>query len=156
MEFYVWSVDTGIKMGYGFRFFIVDDDDSLHLIPMARFNRLLDWDPDECLPEFAGQKKRCALVVLEVKGRTPLEIYHIDYIMLSFDAQGRIDKPEYERVSHLAIRSFSPDLGDEQPGNIIDAGRQFNRRRYENEVRWNPTPAIEYAIDNAIFGDHYF
>ena len=143
-------------MGYGFRIFFVEDDDSLHPIPRARFDRLLNFDQDESIPEYAGEKKRCAIIVLEVKGKTPLEIYHIDYIRLSFDAKGRIDKPEFDRVSHLAVQSFSPDLGDEQSGNVIDANRQFNQRRYEHEVLWNPTPEIEYAIGEAIFSDSNF
>ncbi len=143
-------------MGYGFRFFIVDDDDSLHRIPMARLNRLLNFDPHECFPEYAGEKKRCALIVLEVEGKIPPEIDHVDYIMLSFDAKGRIDKSELDRASHLAVQSFSPELKDEQSGNVIDARRQFYRRRYENEVRWHPTLDIEYAIGKAIFSDSLF
>jgi hypothetical protein len=143
-------------MGYGFRIFFVEDDDSLHPIPRARFDRLLNFDPDESIPEYAGQIKRCAIIVLEVKGRTPLENYHIEYIRLSFDAKGRIDQSEFKRVSHLAVQSFSPDLGDEQSGNIIDAHREFNKRRYENEVRWHPTPEIEYAIGEAIFSESPF
>lgn len=134
----------------------MEDDDSLHLIPMARFNRLLNFDPDECFPEYAGQKKRCAIIVLEVESKTPIEIDHIDYIRLSFDAKGRIDKSELNRASHLALQSFSPELEDKQSDNLIDGRRHFYKRRYENEVRWHPTPEIEYAIGKVIFNYNPF
>jgi hypothetical protein len=143
-------------MGYGFRIFFVEDDVSLHPVPMARFNRLLNFDPDESIPEYAGQKKRCAIVVLEVEGKTPIGIDHIDYIRVSFDERGRIDQSEFKRVSRLAVESFSPELGNEQEDNIIDARREFNKRRYEHEVRWHPTPEIEYAIGEAIFSESPF
>ena len=155
-SFYLWSADTGTKMGYGFRIFVLEDNDSLHPIPMARFNRLLNFEPDECFPEYAGQKKRCAIVVLEVEGKTPIDIDHIDYIKVAFDTKGRIDQSEFKRVSQLAVESFSLDLGDKQEGNIIDARREFSKRRYENEVRWRPTPKIEHAIGQAIFSDSPF
>lgn len=143
-------------MGAGFRCFIVDDDDSLHRIPTARFNRLLNGEAGESLPEYSGKQKRCALVILEVDGRTPLHIDHIDYVILYFDAQGCLDKSELRRAAHLAVQSMPPLFADEQPGTVIDARSHFYRRRYENEFRWEPTPEIEFAIRKAIFRDSPF
>lgn len=145
-------------MGLGIRIFIVDDDESLHRLPLTRFQRLLDADSDECLPQYSGKQMRCAMVVLDVSGRKPLHIKHIDYLVLHFDSNGRFDRNALIRETRLAFECFSPlsksDLTDSLiDDSLIDARNYFSKKRYENEFKWKPTPGIDRAIKNAIFKD---
>jgi hypothetical protein len=55
-------------MGVSVRVFLVDDNDSLQRIPMAKLDRLLHFDRIERLQRFAGKRVRCAMVFSEVAG----------------------------------------------------------------------------------------
>lgn len=138
-------------MGIGFRVFLVDDDDTLYRLPMARYRRLRQRDPRESLPQYAGKRVRCAMVAVEVEGRKPLAITRIDYSMLAFDSEGRIDKTELEKMARHAIESLPLYREEKDSGKVIDARGQFAKRRYEHEFKWKPTPAIQGAIVAAIF-----
>jgi hypothetical protein len=47
----------GFVMGVSVRVFLVDDNDSLQRIPMAKLDRLLHFDRIERLQRFAGNRK---------------------------------------------------------------------------------------------------
>ena len=79
-------------MGITCRVFIVDDNDSLQRLSMAKLDRLLRFDKRVTLLQHAEKRIRCAMAILEVAGRRVRTIRHIDYFMLPFDAKGRIDK----------------------------------------------------------------
>jgi len=76
-------------MGIGLRIFLVNDDDSLERLAVARYERLLRRDPKERLPQYAGKRVRYALVAYEVENRIPVEILKIEYNYLSLDSEGR-------------------------------------------------------------------
>jgi hypothetical protein len=139
-------------MGTGVRVFVIDDDGSLKRIPMARYERLRRHEPEGRFPEYAGRRVRCAMVLLQVAGRVPLSIERIDYYLLPFDDGGFIDTTEEEKEARLAVEIL-PAIGyEERSGQVINARRQFAKRRYEHEFKWRPTPAIQAAIVAAIFG----
>ena len=48
------------------------------------------------------------MVFLEVAGRQVLSIRNIDYLVLQFDAKGRIDKKEWERGMRLGMDLLPP------------------------------------------------
>ncbi len=100
-------------MGIGIRIFLVDDYDSVQRISLARLERLLHFDRKESLPQYAGKRIRCAMVILEVTWRQVLSIRNVDYFLLPFDGDGRIDKKEWERGMHLGM-DLLPPLGVEQ------------------------------------------
>jgi hypothetical protein len=91
-------------------------------------------------------------VVLDTAGRKALSIIHIDYYMLSFDTEGRIDATELEKEARLAVELLPPYTNGEGSKHVIDARSQFARRRYEHEFKWTPTPEIRAAIVSEIFG----
>ena len=62
-------------MGLSFRVFFFDDDDSMHRISLARYERL--FRGEERLSQYAGKRVRCAMAVVEVEGRTPVSIARI-------------------------------------------------------------------------------
>lgn len=91
------------------------------------------------------------MVVLEVAGRKPISMSHIDYYMLTFDDQGRVDPGELEKEARLAVQILPPYTDEEQSGRVIDARSHFAKRRYEHEFKWTPTPEIQAAIVSEIF-----
>ena len=125
-------------MGMSVRVFLVDDNDSLQRISMARLDRLLHFDRRESLPQYAGKRVRCAMAFLEVAGRRVLAIQNIEYSILTFDAKGRIDKKEWEKgmrlgMELLPLAGCTPDITSE------------NR---ENDARGNTTRS--FPIDCSI------
>ena len=137
-------------MGIGYRVFFFDENDGLRPISMARYNRLRRREPGERLEEYARKRVRCALVILGVEGRKPIGIEHVDYMIVPFDGEGRLDATELERRAKLAVQSLPPYMHDEE-GHLIDARSRFARKRYEREFTWKPTPDIQAAIVAAIF-----
>ena len=85
-------------MGISLRIFLVKDNDFLQRLPLAQYDRLLQRDPNESLPQFAGKQVRYALVVLDLVNRRPVETLRIQYSLLSFDSGGRIDAAEGEKI----------------------------------------------------------
>jgi hypothetical protein len=139
-------------MGLSIRIFIVDEDDSLHRLALARYERLLRDDPAESIPEYAGKRVRYALIVVDLVNRRPVEIVHAEFSWLSFDFEGRLDRSEKEKVARLAMEAIPPLFGDEDSERLVDARHRFAKKRYDSEYRWKPSSDIEAAIINAIFG----
>jgi hypothetical protein len=139
-------------MGLGLRIFFVNDDDSLQRLSLAKFERLRRRDPGERLSQYAGKRVRYALVVLETVNRKPVEINLVQYSYLPFDSQGRIDAAEREKQASLAGEMAAPAHMEQHPGQVIDARHRFAKRRYDDHYSWTPSPEIESAIVEAIFG----
>ena len=137
-------------MGTGCRLFLVDDNDSLRRLSMARLDRLLHFAPGESFPQHAGKRMRCAMVVVEVEGRQVLAIQSIQYSMMTFDGKGRIDKEEWERGMRLGMELVPPLTNGQHPKQVIDAQHRFAKRRYEHEFKWKPSRKVEEAIARAI------
>ncbi len=91
------------------------------------------------------------MVVLELAGRKPISMIHIDYYMLAFDDEGYIDPAELEKEARLAVEALPPYIDEEQSGRVIDARSHFAKKRYEHEFKWTPTPEIQAAIVSEIF-----
>lgn len=139
------------NMGIGLRVFLIDDNDSLQRLSIARYDRLFLEGSGERLPQYAGKRMRCALVVLDVLGRKPLVIRAIDCSILAFDADGCLDSEEFQRQMRLGMESMPPILEKRPSGQVIDAGHQFAKKRYHQEFKWKPSPKIKESIFRAIF-----
>jgi hypothetical protein len=133
-------------MGVSIRVFLVDDNDSLQRIPMAKLDRLLHFDRRESLQQYAGKRVRCAMAFSEVAGRRVLSIRNIDYFWLSFDDKGRIDKKEWEKGMRLGMELLPSIPDGESPKQVINAQHRFAKRRYEHEFKWKPSRKVEEAI----------
>jgi len=96
-------------MGISLRIFLVNDDDSIQRLALSRYDRLLERDPKERLPQYAGERVRYALAVVDLVDREPVEILRIQYSYLSFDSEGRIDPAEGEREARLLLEIFPPE-----------------------------------------------
>ncbi len=140
------------EMGVGLRIFLVNDDDTIKRLPLVRYERLVRRDPQEIMPQYAGKRVRYAEVAVELEQRKPVEILRLQYFILPFDSEGRIDAAEREKEMRLAVDVLPPYTKDEDLGDVIDARHFFAKKRYDNEYRWRPTPEIEAEILRAIFG----
>jgi hypothetical protein len=139
-------------MGIACRVFLVDDNDSLQRISMARLDRLLHFDRVESLGQYAGKRVRCAMAFSEVAGRRILAIRNINYFWLSFDDKGQINKEEWEKGMRLGMELLPSILDGEYPKQVINAQHRFAKRRYEHEFKWKPSRKMEEAIAAAILG----
>ena len=139
-------------MGLGTRIFIVNDDDTLKRMPMKRYHRLFRRHPEERFLEYADDRIRYVLAVLELKNRKPVEILRIQYSYLAFDQKGRLREDERERAARLSMVMIKPSLPEQEPNHIIVAGYKFAKKRFDREFRWEASPEIETAIFKAIFG----
>ena len=138
-------------MGIGCRVFLIDDNDSLQRISMAKLDRLLHFDRAQSLPQYSGKRVRCAMAFVELAGRKVLAIKNIDYSLLPLDDKGRIDKKEWERGMRLGVDLLPSILDGEYPKQVINAQHRFAKRRYEHEFKWKPSRKVEEAIVAAIF-----
>jgi len=149
-------------MGIGLRIFLVSDDDSIKRLPYARYERLLQRDPEVRYPHYAGKRVRYVEVAIEFEYRKPVKILRISYFVLLFDSEGMIDIVEMEKESRLATEAYPlftnselPDGISEFPNGIIDARYLFARKRLNYEYRWKPTREIDAAVVKAIFGENF-
>jgi hypothetical protein len=138
-------------MGIGIRVFLVDDNDSVQRLPLARLERLLHFDRRESLPQHAGKRVRCAMVFLQMAGKQVLSIRNIDYLLLTFDDKGRIDKKEWEKGMRLGMDLLPPSFKEDNSKQVINASHRFARRRYEHEFKWKPSRKVEEAIVGLVF-----
>ena len=106
------------------RIFFVNDDDSIQRFPLARFERLMERDPKERLPKYAGKRVRYVKVALELKQRKPVGILQILYLILPFDSEGRVDAAEQERERRLGVEMMPPTL-DRASKQVIEAQHRF-------------------------------
>ena len=140
-------------MGLSIRIFIVEDDDTIKRLPLARFERLLNRDPDERLSRYAGKRVRYALIVVELVKRKPIEIVKDEFAYLDFDEEGRFKEPAYDKDDSSAFDMLDfISLEQQQDRRVIDARHKFARKRYFDKNRWEPTDEIIVAIGEAIFG----
>jgi hypothetical protein len=139
-------------MGTGLRIFLLNDDDSLESLPLAKFERLRRGDPKESLPQYAGKRVRYALVVVEMENRRPVDIAMVQHSYLYFDSKGRIDPVEGEKAATLAVSLVPPSPKEGQIGGVINAHHRFAKKHYERRYTWTPTPEIIDSIAAAIFG----
>jgi hypothetical protein len=140
-------------MGISLRIFLVNDDDSIQRFPLARFERLIQRDPKERLPQYAGKRVRYVEVALELEQRKPVGILRVLYLIMPFDAEGRVDAAEQEKEQRLGIDMIPPMLPDRDSSQVVEALHRFAKKRFDNEYRWKSTQEIELAIMEDIFGN---
>ena len=138
-------------MGIGSRIFLVNDDDSVQRLSMAKFERLHRRDPEERLPEYAGKRVRYVFVILEIENRKPIDIILVQHSYLPLDSEGRIDTVEMEKAASLAVDIVPPLLSEQRSGRTINARYKFARKRYYDQYKWTPSREIQEAIVKAIF-----
>jgi transposase len=142
-------------MGLSIRVFIVEDDDTIKRLPMIRFERLLNRDPNEKLSKYAGKRVRYALIVVDLVNRRPIEIVKDEFAYLNFDDEGRLELSEHEQAESLAFDMLNFFSLKQKDKRVIDARHKFAKKRYFDKYRWEPSDEIIAAISEAIFGKFF-
>ena len=133
-------------MGFGFRVFIIDEEDQLKQIPTTRFDRIRDRDPKESLPQYKNSRIRYAMVILGLENRKPVSILRIYYNYLVIDSEGLVDQKFLDTEGQVAI-SMMPSIPlPGEPANVVHASDKFAQKRFENEFTWTPSFEVEQAI----------
>ena len=138
-------------MGLSIRVFIVEDDDTIKRLPLARYERLLNRDPDERLSRYAGKQVRYALIVADLFNRRPIDIVEDEFGFLFFDDEGRLKVSELGKEESIAFDMLAPLLSDQTNSQVIDARHKFAKKRYFDKFSWTPTDEIVVGIAEAIF-----
>ena len=142
-------------MGDTLRIIVVHSDDSLRRIPNTRFNRLKDGDPYERFPEYAGERVRCVEIIAHLHQRQPVTILRIIYPILTFDADGRLDRRRNDEE-----RKVDGDMWNAHLGYILgDVSKEESQREQEYfttlrdlKFRWIPDERLERKIKEFAFG----
>jgi len=135
-------------MGTGVRVFFIGTDNSVRKVPLSKFERLYDNRSDECFEEYAGERVRCAMVFVRLENRKPAEIIHVDYFIVPFKMDGRVDQKERERGMSLVMQSLDlspPEAEPENQHNVINAMPRIFKKKYDEEFKWEPTD-VELAM----------
>jgi|SRR6266566_3431138 len=133
-------------MGIGVRAFFVTDA-GVSRVPFSRVERLLCGDPQEIMLGCAGQRIRCALAYIEFVNRRAMAVRHVDYLVLPFASDGRLDQAERQRGQALIMASaqtWSSTVSEP----VVEFGPHLAARRYRIEFKSVPT-AVEV---NALVG----
>lgn len=139
-------------MGIGARVFFVEDDNRLKRISFKRWENLVrNGEEAKPFPEYAGQKVRCALVVLKVENRKPVEITALECTYLHFGDEGCLDQAQRHREEQCAVDVLDTMFAPEPPKEgVIDARQRFLEKQIAAQ-RWEPTREIVLAIKEIIF-----
>jgi hypothetical protein len=129
----------------------INDDDSIRRLPLAKYERLMNRDSIERIPEYAEKRVRYAEVALDLEQRKPVEILRIEYFLMTFDSTGRIDRAERDKESQLAMDVLPTCYLNKENGNVVDARHVFAKRQYDHRYRWTPTPEMEQKILDFVF-----
>jgi hypothetical protein len=131
-------------MSLGTRVMFVDDD-RITRVSLRRFERLFQGDPTETMPECAGQRVRCAVVYVDLTMRKPTGVARVDYMVLTFGPDGRLDEAKQyregalvgEMMGRAVVRASEP---------VVEFGPYLAGRQYRTEFKWEPTAQQAEAV----------
>ena len=138
-------------MGVGIKIFFIDENDSITKIPISRFERMRDRDPDEALPQYKDSKIRYAEVTISMKNRKPSVIRQMTCGYLKFDDKGLVDRAFLDAEIQTAMSMISIPLSRDDADNVIQAKGRFAKKRFQQEFRWTPSLDLEAAIIQKVF-----
>ncbi len=132
------------------RYFLVTGEDEIIRLSYARFDRLDSNPPKDNIKEFAGQRVRWAEIVVELENRKPSKIVHVTYGYLHFKNDGYLDVDRFTNDAAIVINAEFPDfLVVDEPDNVINAQREFSKKRRDHQVWWKPNTTLERKIMDA-------
>ena len=140
-------------MGASLRIYIINGDDHLHRLPVAKYERLLDQDSKERLLQYAGKRVRFTSVFIEMENRKSVEILRIQYAYLKFDSEGRLDASKMENEARLVINRLADFESFCETDKVIDAQHKFVKKQLEDQYRWVPSQELETSIVKAVFSE---
>ena len=139
-------------MGYGFRVFLVGEDNSIKRIPTVKFDRLWQPESSDQWNLYANKSIRYAKVVLDLTDRKPHSILHVDYGYLVFDSEGKLDQNIIDEQKRIVANIVPPVLNEDKSSNVIYLNGEFSKRRHKNCFTWKPDSEIEIEIFDLALG----
>lgn len=115
-------------------------------VSVQRFERLFLGDPHEAMPEYAGQRVRCAYVFVELEKRKPTRILRVDYMVLPFGLDGRVAEDSRRRRDAL-VGEIAGGLLPRVSETVAEFGPHLARRQYQTEFKWQPTLEQAATVD---------
>lgn len=139
-------------MGISIRYFLVDNEDNVKSISIAKIERLQKGDPGEKYPELKNEKIKLAEIYVEFDGRKPIRVIQIHGSFLSFDSNGMLDQEEIQKEMHAGVgAAIQIDLQDKNK-KIINAEKVFASKMFQNKYKWSLNDELKQKILKAIFG----
>lgn len=138
-------------MGVTVWIFIVNDDASIQRFPLTRYERLIERDPNERLPQYANKRVRYILSAVDLVNRVPVEILRAQFSYLSFDSDGLFDRAKLREEVKLYIDILPPAPIIRYPWDIVEPKPSLPKECHNENDKWTPTQEIEAAIINAVF-----
>ena len=132
-------------MSYRLRVFVKTSAGEIRRLPLAKFERLLDHDPDTTVPEFANKEMPTAIIMLTVKnGRISDETLG-DTLKLKMNARGQVSKRWHDRLLRLSGRVYGAYMNELLMGTrrkqtkVVSAEHRFLKRHLDDEFHGKPT-----------------
>lgn len=130
---------------------VIDQNDNIHRLEIARFGPMLDTPRSHRFPQFAGQRVRAAEVVVELKQRRPIRVVRMTQSILTFDQTGYLDaealgRQQGARFDAWASKLVGRDVGREMARGVTDARSQFVARG----SRWTSRQLVRSLCDEAL------
>jgi hypothetical protein len=75
---------------FSLRYLLIDADDKIFRLPLARFERMLSASNQEALPQWADQRMRGVELTIQMENRKPLGIYRSLFYYFHFDSDGKL------------------------------------------------------------------
>lgn len=140
-------------MGLAIRMLLVDRDDHLYRMAIAKFDAMFRYPTRHSFPLFAGQRVRAAEAIVELENRQAVRIVRTTFDILTFDAAGRFDPATYERQQFSRFElAVAPIIGSTSEVNdstvVVNAETRFVARG----GRWTPSKALASAMLDAALG----
>lgn len=93
-------------MSYRIRVFVRTSAGEIRRVPLAKYERLLNHDPDTTVPAFASKEMPTALIILRLEnGRISGEMLG-DTLKLKMNARGQVSKRWHQKLLRLSGRSL--------------------------------------------------
>ncbi len=126
-------------MSIGLRPFLIEDDDSVHPLPLARFEGVA-MERSEPMPRYAGRRVRYVMAVVEVENRIAVAVSRLEYGYLAFDDRGYADEAALEEEMATAVAMLK--LPRSASAENVGGHHHFARKRYAHEYQWQPSRAL--------------
>ena len=141
-------------MGNTFRYFLIEDDDTIVPVPMSRFEGIFTGLCSTS--RYAGKQMRVAEFVVELAERIPTGAYHASFYILHFDLGGKVDQEQLLDQAQAALDAkISQVLEKSEPEaakEFIRASSKFARRRIHEPYDWTPDYQMQERLVELALG----
>ena len=132
------------------RHFLISDDDEIFRVSNAKFARLLRGSSDENTERFAGKRVRAAEIAVRLENRKPVKVIRTVYYYLHFKEKGILDYDRFMKDGVIVLDAYDSIFDKEKnQDNVINAKKEFAKRKRDYSVWWKPDMQLERNILDA-------